>query len=96
MCRRLDYVVESVYSELKHQCKQCALRFAQQDKLNAHLDWHFELNKREQLRSKKPLSRQWYLSAEDWLETNGGLTAADKHRTVPFSPLPPSLYSHPL
>ena len=35
--------------------------------MDKHLDWHFLQNKREKEKTKKAMSRGWYLSQEDWI-----------------------------
>jgi hypothetical protein len=75
--RRNPAAIASLYSDFKHQCPQCALRFAEHQKLDEHLDWHFQRKRKEKQKAKKAVSRQWLLSASDWVEYKGGLTEPD-------------------
>ncbi|KAJ3099961.1 hypothetical protein HDU97_002633 [Phlyctochytrium planicorne] len=69
---------------LELQCKQCGLRYFKskegQAKMQTHLDWHFRQNRRAKDQGRKAFSREWYVSADDWVaerETDG------KEATVP-------------
>lgn len=33
-----------------------------------HLDWHYRQNRRIKEKEKKTISRDWYLTVEDWVE----------------------------
>ena len=69
--------IDLLYQSMTHRCSTCGLRFKTSDELSAHLDWHyFERTShlgRQSGRGSK-LQRQWYLSAKEWAETNGGTT----------------------
>ena len=61
-----------IYDSLSLQCKQCGFRFANDkpgnEKMTAHLDWHFRQNKRQaQGKSKTSFSRNWFLPESDWI-----------------------------
>jgi hypothetical protein len=79
--------IDMLYNNLKHRCSTCGLRFKTTEELATHLDWHyFERTShigRQGNRGIK-LQRQWYLSAKEWVETNGGTTgqAVEEKTTV--------------
>jgi pre-mRNA cleavage complex 2 protein Pcf11 len=75
--RKNTTAIASLYTDFKHQCPQCALRFSERQKLDEHLDWHFQQKRKEKQKAKKAVSRQWLLSAADWIEYKGGLTEPD-------------------
>lgn len=78
--------IHMLYDQFPFQCKQCAMRFLEQKQLDNHYDWHFEINKREKDKSKteKPVSRTWFLSLNDWLDTKGGLESSTTIKVNPF------------
>ncbi|XP_065842897.1 polyadenylation and cleavage factor homolog 11-like isoform X2 [Oscarella lobularis] len=57
-------VIESLHAG--QQCSSCGLRFigAKSGEYDAHLDWHFKMNRRE--KTNKMASRQWMIPADDW------------------------------
>ncbi|KAJ2994460.1 hypothetical protein HDV02_001551 [Globomyces sp. JEL0801] len=71
-----------LYDEIDLQCKQCALRFKSindgKTHLEAHLDWHFRQKRRQKEKSKKTISRDWYISEADWL-TEEPIDVVDQH-----------------
>lgn len=62
-----------IYEAIELQCKQCALRFPSHTPeggkatLDAHLDWHFRQKRKQKEKTKKAVSREWYLSIDDWI-----------------------------
>lgn len=74
--------VASVYDDLELQCSQCGFRYFGTDegksKMKQHLDWHFRLNKQSSVRQS--MSRDWFLSAEEWI------TSGNKQTTAEFKP----------
>lgn len=62
-----------LYEAIELQCKQCALRFhagtngSGKQLYEAHLDWHFRQNRRQKDKLKKTMSRDWYLTVDDWV-----------------------------
>ncbi|KAK9320952.1 hypothetical protein V1517DRAFT_327848 [Lipomyces orientalis] len=64
-------LVALLYDSLPLQCSSCGRRFADTDfdrkNRDAHLDWHFRVNKRlrEDTRGQ---SRSWYLDEESWIK----------------------------
>ncbi|KAK9248504.1 hypothetical protein V1506DRAFT_303127 [Lipomyces tetrasporus] len=68
-------LVALLYDSLPLQCSTCGRRFADTDcdrkKRDAHLDWHFRVNKRlrEDTRGQ---SRSWYLDEESWIKFTDG------------------------
>ncbi|MDP2439808.1 MAG: hypothetical protein Q8P67_29005, partial [archaeon] len=41
------------------------------DKLREHLDWHSRMKQREKQKTKKAVSRQWYLTTAEWMDYQG-------------------------
>lgn len=72
----LEYrnAVDSLYDDLKLQCKQCGFRFVDDvegnERYNAHLDWHFRQNRRITERGNLNLSRDWFLPESAWIESS--------------------------
>ncbi|KAH9272638.1 hypothetical protein BASA83_005143 [Batrachochytrium salamandrivorans] len=68
--------IYSLYDGLPLQCKQCALRFAKlpngDQRMAAHLDWHFRQNRRLRESSKRALSRDWYSGVSGWIDEQYG------------------------
>lgn len=66
--------INMLYKNLPHRCTTCGMRFKTNDELSAHLNWHYydrTLIGRQGAHSQK-LQRQWYLSAQEWVDTCGG------------------------
>lgn len=77
--------ISSLYEDIPLQCNQCAMRFFVQSDLDKHYDWHYEINKKQkEKKTKKPLSRAWFLSLEDWLDTKGGIESSTIVKYNPF------------
>jgi hypothetical protein len=51
----LESSLRAIYDEIGDQCRTCGRRFPP-DKMRAHLDWHFELNRREKDREARKVS----------------------------------------
>ncbi len=60
----LGRMVNRLYSDFPLQCAACGLRFKDKEKMGKHLDWHFAVNKKEKQKTKKAVSRLWYLTSE--------------------------------
>lgn len=73
-------MVNKLYADFELQCGICGLRFNNKDKMAKHLDWHFVMNKKEKQKSKKAISRLWFLTSEEWVL---GIDVAEKP-AVPF------------
>ncbi|KAI9006012.1 hypothetical protein BC832DRAFT_592116 [Gaertneriomyces semiglobifer] len=60
-----------IYTALSLQCRQCGHRFERtpvgHQKMDAHLDWHFRQNRRQKEKHRKAISREWYISEDDWV-----------------------------
>lgn len=67
--------INMLYKNLPHRCTTCGMRFKTNEELQTHLNWHYYertlLGSRQGARSQK-LQRQWYLSAQEWVDTCGG------------------------
>jgi pre-mRNA cleavage complex 2 protein Pcf11 len=66
-------VISALYDDFKHRCSQCGLRFQEKAKLDDHLDWHFQQKRKEKSGVKKAFSRSWFVAANDWQQSKGGL-----------------------
>lgn len=59
-----------LYENFPLQCKSCGFRFQEnfdgKKKMQLHLDSHFRKNRRLKERSKRVISRDWFLSVSDW------------------------------
>jgi len=57
-----------LYNPQDLQCRTCARRFPNTDdgqaKRDAHLDWHFRINKRIRENVGRGQTRSWYLTEE--------------------------------
>jgi len=65
--RRDEGAVNGLYFAFPLQCKNCGLRFLDRERMDKHLDWHFNQNKRDKDRVKKANSRSWFLEREEWI-----------------------------
>ena len=65
--RKQPHIINHLYNASWSQCPSCAFRFADPNKLSDHLDWHFKMNRREKEKYKKPLSREWFVPADEWI-----------------------------
>lgn len=58
-------------SHLPVRCKQCGLRFPEgENKLQAHMDWHFRRNRKERETDGRGAHRRWLPRAEEWINEN--------------------------
>ncbi|RCH82844.1 hypothetical protein CU098_000588, partial [Rhizopus stolonifer] len=68
--------IELLYSAEPLQCKQCGFRYPKtekgQAKMDAHLDSHFRQNRKMKERTKRGLSRSWFVTVEQWINGEGG------------------------
>jgi len=78
--RRDESVIGELYFEFPLQCKNCGLRFGDRHKMDLHLDWHFVQNRKEKEKTRKAMSRSWFLPRDEWI------SAADieEKAAVPF------------
>src|SRR3990167_2305794 len=83
-------IINTLY--LDQACTTCGFRFKDPLKKQKHLDWHFMMNRRERNKLKKPLSRSWFLTVEDW-NTHEELEAISKPGGI-FSFLLPFYFNY--
>eukprot|EP01104_Vermistella_antarctica_P009126 TRINITY_DN2325_c2_g1_i2.p1 TRINITY_DN2325_c2_g1~~TRINITY_DN2325_c2_g1_i2.p1 ORF type:complete len:543 (-),score=80.54 TRINITY_DN2325_c2_g1_i2:193-1821(-) len=57
--------------DMKTQCDTCGLRFPEKESLSPHLDWHFRINRRQKEKVKRPLSRAWFPTLQEWVDFQG-------------------------
>ncbi|RKO90288.1 hypothetical protein BDK51DRAFT_33819 [Blyttiomyces helicus] len=91
--------VESIYDELEIQCTQCGTRFFRtaegEAKNSAHLDWHFRQNRRNKEKSKKAMSRDWFVGEEEWVKETEADASVRQAPTVFFEAERPSAKPEP-
>lgn len=64
---RVESNVQKLYAALPLVCRDSGLRFREQEKLNAHLDFLFQYNRSLKERGKGGISRSWYPDEEQWV-----------------------------
>ncbi|WWC89316.1 uncharacterized protein L201_004237 [Kwoniella dendrophila CBS 6074] len=76
------------FEHLPHRCKQCGMRFASDDqKFQAHMDWHFRRNRKERESAGRGAHRRWLPRAEEWInDTYSSNEAGPSTSTLPGSP----------
>merc|ERR1711871_243175 len=75
---RNEASIMSLYREDQPQCKDDGWRLPDQASLEKHLDRIFQENKRtREAAVKGGLSRQWYVSKEEWVSTSSNMDADD-------------------
>lgn len=69
-------IVSLLYKRLPAQCKQCALRYADDEAgkkaLQDHLDVHFRQNLRASQNTGRGHNRSWFVGLEDWTQEVAG------------------------
>ncbi|KAK9455511.1 hypothetical protein V1511DRAFT_458175 [Dipodascopsis uninucleata] len=64
-------LISLLYESMPLQCSSCGRRFADTEEdrkaRDAHLDWHFRVNKRVR-EDTRGQSRCWFLTEEDWIQ----------------------------
>ncbi|DAZ92423.1 TPA: hypothetical protein N0F65_000207 [Lagenidium giganteum] len=64
---RVESHVQKLYAALPLVCRESGLRFKEQSKLDAHLDFLFQYNRAQKERGKGGTSRSWYPDADLWV-----------------------------
>lgn len=64
---RVESNVQKLYAALPLVCRESGLRFKEQAKLNAHLDFLFQYNRAQKERGKGGVSRSWYPDEDQWV-----------------------------
>lgn len=64
---RVESNVQKLYAALPLVCRESGLRFREQAKLDAHLDFLFQYNRAQKERGKGGVSRSWYPDEEQWV-----------------------------
>lgn len=64
---RVESNVQKMYAALPLVCRESGLRFKDQSKLNAHLDFLFQFNRAQKERGKGGISRSWYPTEDQWV-----------------------------
>ncbi len=65
------YLFRAIYQDLPLQCKACGIRYPDtiegKSRMDAHLDKHFKRNMRLKDINKKLLTRDWFVSEDEWI-----------------------------
>ncbi|GLE01578.1 hypothetical protein PINS_up010408 [Pythium insidiosum] len=72
---RVESNVQKLYAALPLVCRESGLRFKENAKLNAHLDFLFQYNRAQKERGKGGVSRSWYPDEDLWVSDFSGDTA---------------------
>ncbi|TMW67630.1 hypothetical protein Poli38472_011250 [Pythium oligandrum] len=72
---RVESNIQKLYAALPLVCRESGLRFKEQEKLNAHLDFLFQYNRAQKERGKGGVSRSWYPDEEQWVMDFSGEVA---------------------
>jgi len=64
---RVESNVQKLYAALPLVCRESGMRFREQAKLDAHLDFLFQYNRAQKERGKGGVSRSWYPDEEQWV-----------------------------
>lgn len=63
---RVESNIQKLYAALPLVCRESGVRFREQSKLDAHLDFLFQYNRSVKERGKGGISRAWYPNKEQW------------------------------
>nr|CCA16817.1 conserved hypothetical protein [Albugo laibachii Nc14] len=63
---RVESNIQKLYAALPLVCRESGVRFREQKKLDAHLDFLFQYNRSVKERGKGGISRAWYPNKEQW------------------------------
>jgi hypothetical protein len=72
---RVESNVQKLYAALPLVCRESGLRFKEQEKMNAHLDFLFQYNRSQKERGKGGVSRSWYPDEDQWVMDYSGEAA---------------------
>ncbi|KAJ3411160.1 hypothetical protein HDV05_002674 [Chytridiales sp. JEL 0842] len=71
IAKKYPNAFSSIYEDRPSQCRQCGIRFLKsaegKAKMDSHLDYHFRQNRRAKDKARKAISRDWYLSEDNWV-----------------------------
>lgn len=81
---RVESNVQKLYAALPLVCRESGLRFREQDKLNAHLDFLFQYNRSLKERGKGGTSRSWYPDEDQWVADFASATAPRESTSSSF------------
>uniref|UniRef100_A0A6B2L286 C2H2-type domain-containing protein n=1 Tax=Arcella intermedia TaxID=1963864 RepID=A0A6B2L286_9EUKA len=74
---RNPQAVYSLYESFQFQCSQCGLRIKDQKSRDLHLDIHFRQHRRDKMKTKKAMSRPWYLTRDLWVLADNSVQEAN-------------------
>ncbi|KAH7105676.1 hypothetical protein BKA62DRAFT_690526 [Auriculariales sp. MPI-PUGE-AT-0066] len=84
--RKRPAVSSLLYKRLSAQCKQCSMRFSDNDtgkkSLQDHLDEHFRQNMRAAQTTGRGHSRSWFVGYEDWTTEKSPASAKGKSKAA--------------
>ncbi|KAL3672852.1 hypothetical protein V7S43_002154 [Phytophthora oleae] len=81
---RVESNVQKLYAALPLVCRESGLRFREQAKLDAHLDFLFQYNRARKERGKGGVSRSWYPDEDQWVADFSGDTAPRESTSSSF------------
>uniref|UniRef100_K3WVA8 CID domain-containing protein n=1 Tax=Globisporangium ultimum (strain ATCC 200006 / CBS 805.95 / DAOM BR144) TaxID=431595 RepID=K3WVA8_GLOUD len=81
---RVESNVQKLYAALPLVCRESGLRFKEQEKLNAHLDFLFQYNRSVKERGKGGISRSWYPDEDQWVTDFAGEKAPRESTSSSF------------
>lgn len=81
---RVESNVQKLYAALPLVCRDSGLRFKDQEKLNAHLDFLFQYNRSLKERSRGGISRSWYPDEDQWVTDCASATAPRESTSSSF------------
>lgn len=81
---RVESNVQKLYAALPLVCRESGLRFREQEKLNAHLDFLFQYNRSLKERGKGGTSRSWYPDEDQWVADFAGVKAPRESTSSSF------------
>ncbi|TYZ59368.1 hypothetical protein PybrP1_005855 [[Pythium] brassicae (nom. inval.)] len=81
---RVESNVQKLYSALPLVCRESGLRFREQERLNAHLDFLFQYNRSLKERGKGGTSRSWYPDEDQWVADFAGAKAPRESTSSSF------------
>eukprot|EP00644_Phytophthora_capsici_P018210 jgi/Phyca11/536941/estExt2_fgenesh1_pg.C_PHYCAscaffold_680004 len=81
---RVESNVQKLYAALPLVCRESGLRFREQSKLDAHLDFLFQYNRARKERGKGGVSRSWYPDEDQWVADFSGDSAPRESTSSSF------------
>ena len=88
IAQRIPRAYTYIYDVYPLQCNNCGFRYedtpAGKARLEFHLDSHFKKNRRMKEKSKKIISREWFMSEQDWILSLSSVTSLHERQSSSF------------